>query len=62
MQSISDIPDLNLIPIYSNSKSDYLDQELMLFSLCHHPPTKKLFWGQLGPKTNTDWLLAMTSC
>ena len=33
------IPDLfEVILIYSNSRSDDLDQELMLFLLCHHPP------------------------
>ena len=32
-----------VILFYFNSNSEGLDQELMLFSLCHHPPTTKLF-------------------
>ena len=30
---------------HSNSKSEDLDQEVILFSLCHHPP-RKLFYRQ----------------
>ena len=48
------------ISIYSNSKSDNLDLELMLFSLCH-PPPKKLLFGSKWLPTHTVSLLFINS-